>query len=553
MIRAIRPFVTHLLWGLFASLPLQGVEVRQVNRASIHATEATEITLLGNEIRSQDGTAAQLWCSFPAAVEVVDPENKDRNRVTFRITPEHAIEGLVAIRAYDHESVSRPFLFFAQRGPSINVSQVSDKPLTLPVRLDGETRNLADLKIPLNCKKGEPFVAEMLASRIGSEIDGVLILQDQDEKELVFSDDGLATGSDPVLMHVPSYDGLHYLIVRDVEYRGSQRFQLNVRQQSTTAICVPSVVKIGETRSIQTLPVLGAADAKPLIVRTSSSSQIGFGLLAFDDFIASVRRTHLPVYTESASAPLPIPSVFSGKLEEPEEVDQTQFAAKQGDQLVIDHESCSGPIVPAIRLLSSAGALVAEHHWGRDANGKIRHSIPADDVYRLEIRDVLNRGGAAFSYAFSIRNDVSPATLKIATAKQRKKRRFEQPHRMCVDSGKSLPVLVRVDRRGEQGPIKIHAEADGRPLEVSGLIEANKNEGTIEIAIPKIDDSAEVWSLSIYGTCGSESDSDGRGFDKRVVMDLSEHQRRDFPKFSPLPALASGVTLLVLPTEEKSK
>ena len=56
------------------------VELRDSDQVTLHPTEPTEITLTGQNLRSESGEIADLWCSSPATIEILDPENKDRNR-----------------------------------------------------------------------------------------------------------------------------------------------------------------------------------------------------------------------------------------------------------------------------------------------------------------------------------------------------------------------------------------------------------------------------------------------------------------------------------------
>ncbi|MGB1815409.1 MAG: hypothetical protein ACPHJ3_08610, partial [Rubripirellula sp.] len=52
---------------VFSVLPLSGlaVELRDSDQVSLHPTEPTEITLTGQNLRSESGQVADLWCSSP--------------------------------------------------------------------------------------------------------------------------------------------------------------------------------------------------------------------------------------------------------------------------------------------------------------------------------------------------------------------------------------------------------------------------------------------------------------------------------------------------------
>ncbi len=539
-----------LLLAAFSTLPhlALAVELRDSDQVSLHPTEPTEITLTGQNLRSESGEVADLWCSSPMTFEVVDPENKDRNRVRYRITPTKPMGGVVTIRVYTADSVSQALLFFITSPASQGIPSGSDPPIKPPFGIDLKSKSNGDTTIRFECKKGQTLFAEIIGSRIGSSIDGVLVLTDANERELTFADDHPITGSDPILMWTAGYSGIHHLTINDVEYRGGLRMHLRVGEKTTAGRTVPSAIRRGETRRLQATTDSSPEPLCEQVVHIGLAEAPGLGYLPQSSVLSPFIKSDQPVYTESESERLPIPALLCGKIDSEEEVDSVTFDARQGETITIKFLSMDGPFVGDLRLFRK-DQKVREHHFGRDPNNSLKFKVPETDTYRLEIREVLKRSGIGFEYCVSIRNDLAPTILRIAPAKPTGRRiRNDKPHRQVWFNDETLPILVRADRRGFDGPINLHAELDGKPCKVDGRIERKKNETEIQIHLPNAIPNRELKTLRIFGTC------EIAGYAMHIPLDLSEHIKRDFDEFSTIPAnTGRTIAVVVTPYEEKTK
>ena len=543
--------------ALFAALLLvltalspsaRAVELRDSDQVTLHPTEPTEITLTGQNLRSESGEVADLWCSSPITVEVLDPENKDRNRVRYRLTPKNPIGGVITIRAYSADSISQALLFFVASPASQSVPSETDAPLKLPFGLDLKSQANGDATIRFECEKGQQFFAEIVGSRIGSQVDGVLVLSDQDQRELTFADDHPVTGSDPVLKWTATYSGIHHLSIKDVEYRGGLRMHLRVGGTPSVGRTNPAAIRRGETRRLQTT---GASQAEPLcdlVMHIPMSEAPGLGFLPQSSVLSPFIKSDLPVYTEKDSQQVPIPALFCGRITSAKEVDSVTFGARKGETLTINFHSTDGPFIGDLRLFRG-DQKVRDHHFGRDPNGSLRYTVPETDTYRIEIREVLKRSGPGFEYCASIRNDLAPSILRIAAVKQGDRRiRNDKPHRQVWFNDETLPVLIRVDRRGFNGPITLHAELDGQPCRIDGKIEEKKNEAEVQIHLPNTIEDRAVKRLRIFGHCEMDDHV------MYIPLDLSEHIKRDFEEYATLPAnVGRTIAVVVTPYNEGKK
>ena len=539
-----------LLTVVFSALPHSAlaVELRDSDQVSLHPTEPTEITLTGQNLRSESGQVADLWCSSPVTVEVLDPDNKDRNRVRYRVTPKKPLGGVITLRAYTADSVSQALFFFITSPASQSTPAESDPPLQPPFGIDLKSKGNGETTIRLKCVKGQTLFAEIVGSRIGSSVDGVLTLADENKQELTFADDHPLTGSDPILKWTAEYSGIYHLTMKDIEYRGGLRMHLRVSEKTTTARTIPPAIRRGETRRLRATTESRPEPLCEQVVHIGMGEAPGLGYVPQSSILSPFIKSDNPVYTETETDRVPVPALFCGKIESVKEVDNVTFDARQGETITINFLSTDGPFVGDLRLFRN-DQRVRDHHFGRDPNNSLKYKVPETDTYRLEIREVLNRCGIGFEYCLSIRNDLAPAVLRIAPVKPGDRRiRNDKPHRQVWFNDETLPVLIRTDRRGFDGPITLHAELDGKPCQVDGRIDQKKNEAECQIHLPYAIPNRELKSLRIFGSC------EIAGHNMHIPLDLSEHIKRDFDEFTTIPANAGRIiAVVVTPYEGKEQ
>ena len=524
------------------------IELRDSDQATLHPTEPTEITLIGQDLRSESGKAADLWCNSPVTVEVVDTENADRNRVRYRLTPTMPMGGVVTIRAYNEKSVSQAMLFFVSSPAGQNAPPESADPLEMPFGFDLKSPGNNDKTIQFQCDQGQQFCAEIIGSRIGSAVDAVLILSDQDGNELAFADDHPITGSDPVLRWTATYTGIHNLTMKDVEYRGGLRMHVRVNGVSAVGRTHPPAIRRGETRRLLTMGESSTAPLADVIMHVPLSDSPGLGFVPQSSILAPFIKSDLPVYTEAECQQVPVPALFCGTIGAASQVDSVTFDAAKSEKLIIKFESVDGPFIGDLRLFRGT-EKVRDHHFGRDPRGTLQYTVPETDTYRIEIRDVLERFGPGHEYCLSIRNDLAPCILRVAPVNQGDRRiRNDKPHRQVWFNDETLPLLIRADRRGFNGPITVCAELDGLACPVDGRIEEKKNEAEVQIHLPEPVPEMAFKKLRIFGQCKV----DGRI--KYVPVDLSEHVKRDFEDYLTLPSdITNTIAVVVTPYNEEKK
>ena len=553
--------------------PVMAIELRNSNRSTLNSTQSTEIELFGADLRDAENQPASVWTSFESTVEAIEPEGTDRGRVRYRITPMNPIAGIVAVRVYHRDEVSQAMLFYVKDDANERLPAVDSNPVSVPSSYDFQTKGLGYHRIPIELMSGRPFVAEVIGERLGSEIDPILILQNQMGEEVAFADDHPIIGSDPILHYQPAETGVFYLLVRDVEYRGGLRMFLNLGDEPVSGTAFPNALGIDEMRRIDVTPIEHNVMGNPLeetnshpakppasysALAVSRSNQVGFTHYSLSGRVVAMFQTEDPVRVEGELSVLPVPGVFCGRLSSGNSEDTVDVFLEKGTRFVVSLLGSRGPWVGRIRLFQN-DRRVAEHHWGADPNGRLRYEVPETGMYRLEIRDYLGRTGPGFEYALHLDHEDVSAILKIADSKKREKRRNERPHRLAVDAGETLELSVRVDRRGLQGPIRLCAWLDGMPCSSVGEIPADRSDVDFSIRIPESDVPMRLQSMVIRGYSRQKADkqrSSGAMDSARVTeipLDLTEHLSRDHNGLSRYPVGLKGMMLVVSPTKEDTQ
>lgn len=108
-----------------------------------------------------------------------------------------------------------------------------------------------------------------------------------------------------------------------------------------------------------------------------------------------------PQVTEVASMePLKLPVGISGCLKETKEVDQFKLKGTKGQTIRFTSRtrSLNSPTMLQMQLFNGAGAKIAETAVNDNDEWNMDVTFPEDGEYRLEVRDLLQRGGVDYGY-----------------------------------------------------------------------------------------------------------------------------------------------------------
>ncbi|MGB0582417.1 MAG: hypothetical protein ACPGVU_22220, partial [Limisphaerales bacterium] len=158
----------------------------------------------------------KIWTSFPCQVSLRFPDEKRKTSlVEAVIVPQAGLSEYGAVRIYNREGVSRASMIRFDEDPSgFDFTASEGKPHVHE----------------FEAKKGQHLEFELFAQRLHSALDGVLMLQDEQGKELAFADDSEEIGIDPVLRHRFERAGKYRLLVHDVQWRGQIFGRVKIRE-----------------------------------------------------------------------------------------------------------------------------------------------------------------------------------------------------------------------------------------------------------------------------------------------------------------------------------
>ncbi len=337
--------------------------------------EEVEITLTGTNLA--DATGVLLSCPAKATIPTDNKNGTEAAKLRVKVTvdPKTTV-GLYTVRVATKHGVSnaRPFVvdsFPAVASTAANRTKDTAQALPVPGVATGsvaaETSEFYKVKVSANQK----LTFEVLARRIGSALDPIVVLHDaKTKRELVelYADDTPGLQGDCRLTHTFKEAGEILVEVRDTTHRGGANFDYRLR--------------VGE--------FVGATTAFPLAAQRGAATSIGFagpdtiaaisvtapkdpGLAAFHvapgaGWSVPVLLTDYPQITEqepndepAKTNKLAVPGGASGRFDKAKDVDHFAITGKKGQKLVISAQTfeVNSPAEVLVRVLDAKGAQVA--------------------------------------------------------------------------------------------------------------------------------------------------------------------------------------------------
>lgn len=145
--------------------------------------------------------------------------------------------------------------------------------------------------------------------------------------------------------------------------------------------------------------------------------------------------------------PITIPSIVSGRIEAPGDVDAFSFTATKGQRLKFSVEArgLGFPLDPILFVTDAAGKQLAENDdAGKGRDPELVFAAPADGQYAIVIRDVHRHGGTRYLYRLATTVAGQDYALTLAA------------DAFVLAAGKPLEIPVTIERRdGMDQPIEV--------------------------------------------------------------------------------------------------
>lgn len=338
-----------------------------------------ELTLTGTNLA--DATGVMLTC--PAKV-TIPADNKNgteagKLRVKIAVDPKAQI-GLYTLRVATKHGVSnaRPFVVDAlplvastNANRSKDTAQATIAPCVMSGVIAVETSEFYKVKVTA----GQKLAFEVLARRIGSPLDPIVVLHDaKTKRELVdlYADDTPGMQGDCRLAHTFKEAGEVLVEVRDTTHRGGADFFYRLRigdfPGATTAF--PLAAERGKTVSVgfsgpDTIPAVSATAPKDASIAAfyavpSAGKDAGWPVpVLLTDYPQSVEVE--PNDTPAQANKLSVPGGVTAKFDKAKDVDHFAITGKKGQKLIVSVSTfeVNSPAEVLVRVLDAKGAQVA--------------------------------------------------------------------------------------------------------------------------------------------------------------------------------------------------
>ena len=392
--------------------------------------------------------------------------------------------GLYPLRAVTEDGLSNALLFRVD-----TVSEVSERSLrdgadiseapridALPVVVNGTLDGAERDRYRFQAGPGERVVLEVEARRVGSAIDPVLRLLDDEGSEIATNQEGPGIDVDARLDWQPPEAGEYVVEVHDARFSNQRRNFYRLKLIAATDYAyADAVFPLGARRGEETrFELSGDSAAAAREIARAVETENAFDIVGPP--VASKTSAALPFRVVVGSHPevlegdtaddeaLDTPVVVNGRIDDAGEVDRYRIAAEPGQRLLIEVEGAalgSSDLFGVLTVTTPDGEFLASS--GDD--------IPDPDTFRLlsptatsfdpwvlvetpegtdelhvTVEDLVGRGGPRFGYRLTATANGPDFELRLSTAQ------------LTLNSGASKPIDVGAVRRGYLGPIRLYVE-----------------------------------------------------------------------------------------------
>ena len=198
--------------------------------------KTTKLTIRGNNLDTAtainilDGKgSAKILSKGKAGVPDKNPEKVGDTQIEIELKLNDQLSGdaiFFVVATPSGETKSHPVLIETSL-PLLQEKEPNDgfrsaQPVILPVVIEGSINRPKDVDmVRFDGKKGQKFVAEVLASRYGSPLDAILTLYDANGEQIASNDDFAKDHRDAKIETTLRADGIYYLALIDAHDTGS--------------------------------------------------------------------------------------------------------------------------------------------------------------------------------------------------------------------------------------------------------------------------------------------------------------------------------------------
>ncbi|MFK7736194.1 MAG: DUF1549 domain-containing protein, partial [Pirellulaceae bacterium] len=313
----------------------------------------------------------------------------------------------------------------------------------------------------IHATAGERIAVEVHTQQLRSAMDPVLRVLNAAGETLVEADD-TSVGPDCRFRYEFTEEGDYWIELHDSRNAaGGAAYQLRIGDFPIVNQCYPLAVRSGR----KSLVSFTGPDGDRLTPREVDVPEAARGpMLVRAEFDDGHSSTWLPLYCsshpqlsetvpvdESASIDsLTLPIGINGRLGQPQEVDNYWIHGTKGQviRVAARTRSLGSPALLRMQLYNAANAKIAETKVTDADEWSFNATLPEDGDYRLEVTDLLKRGGDEFAYHIECAPSGSFRVAFKADAKTRESFMMEPGHGACA-------LNLQISRFGYDGEIEL--------------------------------------------------------------------------------------------------
>src|SRR5688500_10724040 len=374
----------------------------------------TEMTLRGAGL-AKDAT---VWTSFDAE-SIVSTASSSGDELTLRLTvPPTTQVGVHALRVATRGGVSNLVPFMVDglptvRGAGGNASGSGAQPIESHVAVDGACEALASDFYRFKAEAGQRRSFEVVAARLGSQLDPMMRLLDPAGRELKWADDSPGAGADCRFSHTFDRAGEYTLELRDAGHEGgpAHRYRLRVGDFPLPVVTYPLGGRRGAAGMFSFLGeacdgvspslVVLPAEANRFVVagrRGAGGMGAGFAPVVVSDLDETVEAE--PNDRVELATPLAVPAAASGRFESAGDVAFDKLKMRKGERFSFRAASrtLGSPCDVRLSLRRADGSKVAESKVEGPTDAALDATAGDEGTYYLRVEELTSAGGPALAY-----------------------------------------------------------------------------------------------------------------------------------------------------------
>ncbi len=410
----------------------------------------------------------KLLLPIPGVTQTVKPGGTAK-RVEIEVSlAESAGPGIVPLRVASGKGVSNPVAVGIDALPQLPFAPEIDGAAALSGNLGGQI-----LRTSFQGTKGETWLFEVEAQRLGSGVRPVLRLYDERGTQVAFSQPQRRIDGDARLLHTFAADGRYTVELHEPLYRGANPpfFRLKIGPLKYADLALPLAIPAGTKTQVQlrggNLTATVEQDAsgipapgyRPADLPADSQPTAGPGpTLLVSDHPELVEAAAAEGQVQSLpSAPIGI----SGTLAAAGEEDKYMLAVKPGQKLRFEvfAQQLGSPLDGVLSIRNAQGnQLATNDDRPGTSDPAVDVAVPAGvEQLQVVLKDLKGAGGEDFVYRIAVK-DLSRPDFAISLGVDH----------LSIPAGGTAVLPVTVNRLGYTGGIDLAMEGLPEDVQLSG-------------------------------------------------------------------------------------